>query len=304
VAGKNMSGEVIARETHITNLAGEILAAAPDLRVRPNKENVAKVISTCVESFGGGSLAGLAHLLQMPSSTVINWRNGHNVLQLDSLLSICQRIGIAGPDFLTGKVELTGSANATPKMTKRATKANRLRKQIRPAEILPKLRAALRESPPASPNNLAMRLGVRQKSLKRHLPHLYEELKARYKKYWKTGWDGVRKSMKASLAESPPPSVKELAGRLGRSKSSLYQRLPELCHAVAERHAKYRQSCGVEAKEALKKEVREIALMLYQNGIQPSHRTVSQHLSKPGRMSRGEARGALRWWKAEVTKGV
>jgi len=53
----------------------------------------------------------------------------------------------------------------------------------------------------------------------------------------------LRQALEAVLAsnEDPPPSVPEVAQRLGyRSERSLYRRLPELSRAIAERHRKYK----------------------------------------------------------------
>lgn len=303
-AGAQLSGEELTWQLYVTKSAGEILTAAPTLKAPPARERIAEAISICAERLGGGSVAKLAGLLRIPRRTVLNWRQGYNVLQLDSLLRVCHRLGIVITKFLSGEIEAADPVSGASGRAQFGTKGSRPREPIRPAEVLPKLRAALRENPPPSLNQAAKRLGLGQKSLRRHFPSLCEAIKARYREYLEMEWDKVGQEMKTALSEYPPPSVIELAGRLERSKSSLYDRLPELCHAVAERYVEYRRFCSEEAKEDLKKEVCEIALKLYERGIRPSHSAVSKHLSRPGRMSRGEARGALRQWKAEFIKGI
>ncbi|HEY6409477.1 MAG TPA: hypothetical protein VIY29_18615, partial [Ktedonobacteraceae bacterium] len=107
---------------------------------------------------------------------------------------------------------------------------------------------ASNEEPPPSIQEVAHRLGYRGvKTLYSRFPELARAITAKYQRQDPVGSepmdaDELRQALEAILAsnEEPPPSIREVALRLGyRSETSLYRRFPELTHKIVAKHRKY-----------------------------------------------------------------
>lgn len=79
--------------------------------------------------------------------------------------------------------------------------------------------------------------------------------------------------------DSPPPSMREVARRLGSAPANLYHRFPELCRAISARFQAYRKAQSLERRQQRCKEVREATCRLYREGVYPSHDRVEALLS-------------------------
>ena len=75
----------------MASAAGELIAAAPSLAVRPAREAVARTISTQAGRFAG-KLARLARFLQMNKTAIHDWRRGKKVPELGRFLKMCFRL--------------------------------------------------------------------------------------------------------------------------------------------------------------------------------------------------------------------
>lgn len=78
---------------------------------------------------------------------------------------------------------------------------------------------------------------------------------------------------------SPPPSMREVARRLGSESANLYQRFPDLCRAISARFQAYRKAQSLARRQHLCDEVREVTLDLQSQGVYPSHDRVEALLS-------------------------
>ena len=108
----------------------------------------------------------------------------------------------------------------------------------------------------------------------------------------------MRRTLEEVLAgdESPPPSMREIARRLGVHHSFLLQQLPELCRAISARYLAYRQEKGATKRRGLCDEVRQAVYEVHGWGLYPSASRVAALISQPGFIRDHEARAA--WQEA------
>lgn len=105
----------------------------------------------------------------------------------------------------------------------------------------------------------------------------------------------LRRAMETALDEDPPPSILEVARRLDfRTATSLYDRFPDLCRALAERGSAYRRARHEQWQGRLRDEVRQATLSLYRQGIYPASVRVPPLLSRPGHFRHPVATAAWR----------
>jgi AcrR family transcriptional regulator len=88
--------------------------------------------------------------------------------------------------------------------------------------------------------------------------------------------------------ENPPPSMREVARRLGYSVQVFNRHFPEMCRAISERYMAYRRRRRDETKRQICDEVRSAVLRLHAQGEYPSQRKVRNLLRKPHDMLRKE----------------
>lgn len=103
-----------------------------------------------------------------------------------------------------------------------------------------------------------------------------------------------------SSTEEPPPSLREVARRLGRPDEVLRRQLPELCHAIAERYLRAQRAQGLRRRQRLRDEVRQATYQVHAQGQYPSAHRVAQLVSQPGSLRGGVAKVAWQEALAEL----
>jgi transcriptional regulator with XRE-family HTH domain/ribosomal protein S27AE len=91
----------------------------------------------------------------------------------------------------------------------------------------------------------------------------------------------LQQSLEANLTEEPPPSMQVVAQRLGCKERSLRRRFPKLCREISARYLRHREKVRMAKVEESCREVRQIALNLYSEGIDPTRSYIARYLSKP-----------------------
>jgi TniQ protein len=81
--------------------------------------------------------------------------------------------------------------------------------------------------------------------------------------------------------EEPPPSMREVARRLGYSAADLLGRFPSLCRAISARYLAHCQCLGVQRMQRLCDEVREATFRVHAQGVYPSSVRVPKLLTHP-----------------------
>lgn len=96
----------------------------------------------------------------------------------------------------------------------------------------------LTEDPPPCKAEAARRIGCHPFILKQHFPELLSILNERYAAYRKNIYDKDRclSALHAAQEELPPPSVAEMARRLGCSVAYLKLHFREECRVITEKH--------------------------------------------------------------------
>jgi len=119
--------------------------------------------------------------------------------------------------------------------------------------------AALQEHPPPSTLEVAIRVGYSEsKGLKQRFPEFHRQVTDRYHEYQKQQDEAVRNCFQAAMSEDPPPTVPELARRLGFIAGwSLKVNYPDLCRALDARRPEYRQRRLAQIESILKQACHE-----------------------------------------------
>jgi len=95
--------------------------------------------------------------------------------------------------------------------------------------------------------------------------------------------DAVRRALEAILAsgEVPPPSLREVAERIGQTYVNLRHHLPELSRLISARYRSYQEAQGTRTRARLRDEVRQAATCLHQQGHYPSSNRIAALISSP-----------------------
>jgi hypothetical protein len=102
---------------------------------------------------------------------------------------------------------------------------------------------------------------------------------------------GVRRALETTLAEdkNPPPSMRQVAKRLGYNHSSLHSRFPELCRAISARYLAYGKARSRQKIRQICDEVRQAIYRIDAQGMYPSTARVAALLKTPGSIRHPDA---------------
>jgi transcriptional regulator with XRE-family HTH domain len=81
--------------------------------------------------------------------------------------------------------------------------------------------------------------------------------------------------------DEPPPSMRQVARRLGYAHADLHHHLPELCRAISARYLADRHRAAAQRIQRLRGEVRRATVQLHGQGAYPSSVRVAQLLTRP-----------------------
>jgi hypothetical protein len=104
----------------------------------------------------------------------------------------------------------------------------------------------------------------------------------------------VQRALEAVLAsdKTPPPSLREVADRLGQTYTNLRHYFPELSRAIAARYQSYLEAQGERTRARVRDEVRQAAIALTQQGDYPSTSRIAALLNHNSAMRTFTARMA------------
>ena len=94
--------------------------------------------------------------------------------------------------------------------------------------------------------------------------------------------NGIKLALEEAILQDPPPTMRQVAKRLGYDASQVYKRLPDLCQTISGR---YRASQSKNKQNRLQRdrdELREAMRKFHEQGIYPGQRRLQNVLSKPG----------------------
>lgn len=217
------------------------------------KEDLVLAINSLISRMPVKKAVSLTRLLNRKSvPTVVLWQKGLEIPRMSTLLQICHLQDASLRQIFFREVD-----GVFLTISEEHKKLNR-ELDIEPKKIYPDfeetqkaLEAILAsdEEPFPSIKEVGRRLGYRNKStLYKRFPELTYAIAAKHQKYQnphpdqKKSSDELQQALETILAsdEEPPPSIKEVAQRLGyRGVGPLYSRAPELSRAIATKYRKH-----------------------------------------------------------------
>lgn len=217
------------------------------------KEDLVLAINSLISRMLVKKAVSLTRLLNRKSvPTVVLWQKGLEIPRMSTLLQICHLQDASLRQIFFREVD-----GVFLTISEEHKKLNR-ELDIEPKKIYPDfeetqkaLEAILAsdEEPFPSIKEVGRRLGYRNKStLYKRFPELTYAIAAKHQKYQnphpdqKKSSDELQQALETILAsdEEPPPSIKEVAQRLGyRGVGPLYSRAPELSRAIATKYRKH-----------------------------------------------------------------
>ncbi|BBD57479.1 TetR family transcriptional regulator [Nostoc sp. HK-01] len=112
----------------------------------------------------------------------------------------------------------------------------------------------------------------------------------------------VRDALLAILAanEEPPPTMEEVAKRLGHHNRTISRHFPDLCSAISAKCHDYNKACRLKSIEKLCDDVREIVLSFNAQGIYPTKARVCELITNPGCFRYKQIRAAFNDARREI----
>ena len=241
-----MIEDAVRSDAWIFDALGELIAAAPSLPRRPQREDVLRGIST---AFGLAASRNISidrgswtRSLGLASGTVLTWRHGRTLPSLWLLLVVCRQMGISLLHLVRAEIDKDDADQASPNG---------------PADLRP-------ERPPIQHTRIDAVV--------------------------------IRNALEAVLAsdEPPPPSMRLVADRLGRTTANLHHYFPELSRAIASRHRSYEEARDARTRTRVREAVRDAAIALTHSGLYPSASHIADVLGDRNVMRSHTAQAAWR----------
>jgi len=106
----------------------------------------------------------------------------------------------------------------------------------------------------------------------------------------------IRGALETVLAtnELPPPSIHQVADRLGQTSANLRHCYSELCRSIASRRRSYLEAQGARTRTRMRESVRDAAITLTRHGVYPSASHIGDVLNDHNVMRSRTARAAWR----------
>lgn len=174
-------------------------------------------------------------------------------------------------------------------------------KSARKRSIKKTLESTLIEVPPPSITKVGNRLGYNNgTTINVYFPELCAKISARYAKHLVSLRDGMREQLRAALRERTPPTLREVANRIGHDRSYLSTQFRALCRLISRRRARYIKQLSTARARKAKKRIRVVAKRLYFEGTYPSLGRVKAKLSGEVTFDTRELSDVLRGVRQEL----
>ena len=219
---------------------------------------------------------------------VYSWLRGKRKPQLSTLLQVSLGLCTSPLELLTGNaVSALDDACITSAEHVQSIHGGRRKTPSSPDEVLRSLEAVLLSERIPTVKEVAKNLGYSNTcTIYEHGPELCRAIAAKRR----ADTERIQKMLETIMVddENPPPSMREVARRLGYSVQVLCRHFPEMCRAISVRYSAYRTHRRDETVRRIGGEVRSAVLRLHTQGEYPSQRKVRSLLGKPHDMLRKE----------------
>ncbi|MEH1867798.1 MAG: TniQ family protein [Nostoc sp.] len=284
---------------------GKIIATAPQLESFPSREVIGKIIYEYVNQATKGNYTDFARFIGNPRTNVGEWCSGRKIPTLITTLQICESLDIPSLDFFRGIIHPINNTSINKQYHKqKLQKLDIPKRQCFDWELFRQaLIASLEKLPPPTMAEVIKDFGfIPTTSFYTRFPSLTDAVNTRYANYQKDEQEKIRQELIRVLVENeyPPPSLEQLAQRLGCDDGKIYRHFPDFYHIISGRYLRYRQAHRQELAQEIREDVRQAALKLHAEGKNPHGKSVGTLLSKPGIMLNKEAQVALRQIRLEL----
>lgn len=222
-------------------VVGELITAAPDLAVPPQKERIATMIGLCLDKYSRGDLSALARLVKVTKQSLWKYLRGDDLPYFATLLNICSNLSIPPLEFVTANSFPSSNSphfmidyvEAVPR-TKGRWSAYGLQYVRQVLESL----LAEEADPSPTVDEVARRLGCSADMLRRKFPDLCRAITSRaIRKYIDAeALNTMRSTLEKELAGDGRLPLDVVARQIGYSVPTVRKYFPELCQALVKRY--------------------------------------------------------------------
>lgn len=277
----------------VINNIGKLIATAPNLSSAPKREIIARSIIDYMNQLTSVNQADFAQICGISSEGLGKLRTGKSIPTLTTALQICSCLKIELIHLLNGQiVSLSNDTIATLLASHQQskivpTKEKSFRQPLGSGRIKQELLKALKEYPPKSVTEIRKRLGLKSKSILYDcFSDICRQISSNYILYRK---QDKHQQIENALSqvnqdEYPPPSLTEVAKRIGIGVRALYEHFPEKCYEIAAKYTNYKHESALQRQEEVRQQVRFAALQLHNQGMRPTAAKINKFLNNPGRM--------------------
>ena len=244
-------------ELSVANAVGGLLALAPALPQAPSGIYLKDNLRRCIDDFAGGNHSHFARLTGVSLDSIYRWLSTSSCIPLDAFVRMCCKLRLPAARFLSEYIPVNdpGWEHARDQAQRTSSPGPRRRP--------PHYRGSVPESAMNAgasiplPTQNSIRNGL-ERVVCKPLPQAFQAVakdlgfnnsSSLYKRFpdlcraqvmknlrWRQQEDErIRDAITKALEESPPPSMRELATRLGHTATALRARFPELSAALAAR---------------------------------------------------------------------
>lgn len=286
------SGQVGLNQEWVSQQIAALVAALPSLphlmsaSATSFKSAIEKWVSQQLAE--GTTLKDLAESSGVSVATLKDWQNGNTLPSLGDLLKFCQSLKqellplLVRGELSAQTLVLTPSSNfavqtrGKPKISKTVAKGGKRLPFVKLHQKLQQIADDKSKSPP-SLTEVAEQLGYQEKHLHKDFPRLAHTIETNYKARH-SDFTSEQRQLAEVLSgnENPPPSMQEVARRVGRSQSLLKKHFPQEYAAIVERHQHYRQTYYKQMEEQKAELIRQSVQELVRQGLYPSSNRIGQ----------------------------
>ena len=265
-------------ERWVARAVGELLAlGTATLSIPPH--HLRNNLQRATQDWANGNRLLFCRVAKISDKTLVEWLNGDYLPSLPLLIRVSQNLRVPPSRLLLEEIATSDPIGIQARQIVQAeqrtwiTHARTLR--LRPAypvtrnrlwelspeergaakaEIKACLEASLDQDIPRSVRDIFRGLGYRRCVMGRFwFPELCAAIKAKRKQRF----DRYQQELRTALNEAPPPTVAQVAQRLGTSLNILRKAWPELCTALSACYPDRQRFQNMKTEEALKRALKE-----------------------------------------------
>jgi DNA-binding phage protein len=266
-----------------------LITSAMVLTTPPQIEMLSHAIRLQMMKINVNNAASQMHLSR---ELMYSWLRGVRKPKLSTLLQVSLGLRISPLELLTGNA-VSASTDGRVASVDQDIHGRRRKTPSSPVEVLRSLEAVLLSSEKPTVKAVSKDLGYSNTcAIYKYSPDLCRAIASKRR----TDAEHVQELLEAIMAddEDPPPSMQEVARRLGYSVQLLNRHFPEICRAISERYVAYQKRKRDETVRLKCDEVRSIVIRVYEQGEYPSQRKVRNLLRNPHDFLRKEVHTAWR----------